>query len=100
MTIKERLKDMLRKFAPPRHDIKGIKQIMISDYMQRNLFNSPKYQDDKKLNKYEYQVFSQNGEDGIIQEIFKRIGTTNKFFFEFGVANGEECNTLLLLHQG
>lgn len=100
MTIKERLKDALRKFVPPRPDTKKIKEILISDYLQKNLFDHPKYQDDKKLNKYEYQVFSQNGEDGIIQEIFKRIGTTNKFFFEFGVANGEECNTLLLLHQG
>jgi len=52
------------------------------------------------LNKYEYQVYSQNGEDGIIQEIFEKIGTTNKFFVEFGVESSLECNSLFLLSQG
>lgn len=45
------------------------------------------------LNSYEDKVCSQNGEDGIIEEIFGRIGTTGKFFAEFGVQNGLECNT-------
>ncbi|WP_153798738.1 hypothetical protein [Foetidibacter luteolus] len=54
----------------------------------------------KKLNRYEFQVYSQNGEDGIIHEIFKRIGVTNKFFIEFGVENGTECNTTSLLYNG
>jgi hypothetical protein len=52
------------------------------------------------LDRYGYKVFSQNDEDGIIAEIFKRIGTTNKKFVEFGVGNGLECNTHFLLHQG
>ncbi len=46
---------------------------------------------------YESKVYSQNGEDGIIAEIFKRIGTTNRRFVEIGVSNGLECNTLSLL---
>ena len=99
MNIKTILKDALRKFAPPRHDVSGIKQILISNYIEQNLFKNPRYQDAKRLNKYEYQVYSQNGEDGIIQEIFRRIGTTSKFFVEFGASNGIECNTLLLLVQ-
>lgn len=74
--------------------------ILSEDYINRNLFNNPKYQNSKKLNKYEYQVFSQNGEDGIIAEIFKRIGETNKFFVEFGVEDGFENNTLNLLVKG
>lgn len=41
----------------------------------------------------EDKICSQNGEDGIIREIFRRIGATNKFFVEFGVQNGLECNT-------
>jgi len=91
------LKKAFMKFAPPRGDTEAIRQILVNDYIQKHLFENPKYQDEKKLNKYEYQVYSQNGEDGIIQEIFKRIGATNKFFVEFGVGNGLECNTLLLL---
>jgi hypothetical protein len=50
--------------------------------------------------KHEKRIYSQNGEDGIIAEIFRRIGTTNKFFVEFGVRDGTECNTRLLRTQG
>lgn len=52
------------------------------------------------LEKWGYKVYSQNDEDGIINEIFKRIGTTNKVFVEFGVQNGLECNSHFLLHKG
>lgn len=51
------------------------------------------------LEKYGYKVYSQNDEDGIIQEIFNRIGTTNKIFIEFGVQNGLECNSHYLLFK-
>lgn len=51
------------------------------------------------LEKYGYKVYSQNDEDGIIQEIFNRIGTTNKTFIEFGVQNGLECNSHYLLFK-
>ena len=44
----------------------------------------------------ELSVFSQNGEDGVIAEIFSRIGSTNTFFVEFGVEDGLECNTRFL----
>lgn len=56
---------------------------------------------DIKLNQYERKVFSQNGEDGIILEIIRRIynNHTNKYFVEFGVQNGAECNTRLLREQ-
>jgi hypothetical protein len=48
------------------------------------------------LNAYERKVYSQNGEDGILEELFHRIGTTNRFFVEFGVQDGSECNTRYL----
>lgn len=48
------------------------------------------------LNRYERRIYSQNGEDGILQAIFKVIGTTNKFSVEFGVGDGHQCNTALL----
>ncbi|MBJ7437637.1 MAG: hypothetical protein JHD35_01245 [Sphingopyxis sp.] len=47
-----------------------------------------------------YKIFSQSDEDGMIAEIFRRIGTTNKRFVEFGVGDGLENNTLALLYQG
>jgi hypothetical protein len=52
------------------------------------------------LDSFGYQVYSQNDEDGIINEIFKRIGTTNKKFVEFGVQDGLESNCHFLLLQG
>jgi hypothetical protein len=45
----------------------------------------------------ELKVFSQNGEDGILATIFSRIGTTNRFFVEFGASDGVECNTRFLM---
>lgn len=52
------------------------------------------------LNKFEHKIYSQHGEDGIIREIFNRIGTTSKTFFEFGAGAGSENNTIVLLLQG
>ena len=54
---------------------------------------------DFEINKYEKKIYSQNGEDGIIDYIFSQIGTTNKFSVEFGVGNGFECNTVYLLEK-
>ena len=50
-----------------------------------------------RIDGYGYKIFSQTDEDGIIQEIFRRIGVTNKIFFEFGVGAGTENNTRALL---
>jgi len=55
--------------------------------------------DKKCLEYYGFKVYSQNDEDGIIEEIFNRIGTTNKIFIEFGVENGLECNSHYLLFK-
>jgi hypothetical protein len=75
-------------------------ELQIDNYLIENLHKNPKYDNPKKLNRYEFKVFSQAGEDGIISEIFNRIGTTNKFFVEFGVGNGLENNSAYLLVKG
>ncbi|HVZ25547.1 MAG TPA: hypothetical protein VG842_05820, partial [Sediminibacterium sp.] len=72
----------------------------VESYLERNLLHNPRYDAPDKLNKYEFQVYSQFGEDGIIREIFRRIGTTNRYFVEFGVEDGSETNTTYLLYQG
>ena len=59
-----------------------------------------RYKNKLYLDGFGYKVFSQNDEDGIINEIFNRIGTTNKNFIEFGVQDGIECNSHLLLDTG
>lgn len=48
---------------------------------------------------FKSNVFSQNGEDGINREIFKRIGTTTKACCEFGAWDGihfSNCRSLIL----
>lgn len=64
------------------------------------MLDNPKYVDPKRLEPYGFSAYSQNDEDGIIQEIFNRIGTSSKTFVEFGVGNGLENNTAYLLMQG
>ncbi len=73
---------------------------LMSDMRKSQLLSNPPYTDLKRLERYGYKVYSQNEEDGMIAEIFNRIGTTNRFFIEFGVQNGLECNTHYLLFQG
>ena len=44
----------------------------------------------------ELSVFSQNGEDGVLCEILRRVGTSNSWFVEFGVESGIEGNCVFL----
>lgn len=74
--------------------------LQASQFEIQSLLSQPRYSDPKKLNRFEFQVFSQNGEDGIIAEIFRRIGTTSRKFVEIGVGDGLENNTTFLLTQG
>jgi hypothetical protein len=50
----------------------------------------------EQLSAAELRVFSQNGEDGILAELFSRIEVQNHFFVEFGVEDGVQCNTRFL----
>jgi hypothetical protein len=46
-----------------------------------------------------FKKYSQTDEDGIIEEIFKRI-PNDKTFIEIGIQTGIECNSLYLLLKG
>ena len=49
---------------------------------------------------YKNNVTSQFGEDGIVAELFKRIGTESKLCVEFGAWDGKHCsNTWTLWHD-
>jgi len=58
------------------------------------------YRDPKRLLSYGAQYWSQNFEDGMIEEIFKRVFTTNCQFVEIGVGDGSQNNTTALLAAG
>lgn len=52
---------------------------------------------DVALNNSEFRVFSQWGEDGIIEKLVREVPITRNIFVEFGVENYQEANTRFLL---
>ena len=64
------------------------------------LLADPRYDDRARLERFGFKVYSQNDEDGILAEVFRRIGTTNRQFLEVGAGQGLENNTRYLLEQG
>ena len=63
-----------------RRDVTELRTIEILRILDFELANHPRYSDPKRLLMYAKQINSQNGEDGVIHEIFRRIGRTNKHF--------------------
>lgn len=55
------------------HKLSRLLEIETEDFIQRHLFQNPRYASPLRLNRAECKVYSQNGEDGIIEEIFRRI---------------------------
>lgn len=56
--------------------------------------------DPRRLEHFGFKVYSQSDEDGIIEEIFQRIGVKSKIFVDFGAERGEENNSRYLLEKG
>lgn len=53
------------------------------------------------MNKYKSNTWSQNGEDGLLAEIFCRLKVIKGTCCEFGASNGQYCsNTFALIEQG
>lgn len=71
-------------------------------FVQELLASDARLVDPRCLNRFEFQVFSQCGQDGILAEIFRRLGVGRGLFVEFGVGAGDgfETNTVNLLLQG
>ena len=97
------LREVEKHVANMKNDLDDIRKtsfdLAIEDEI-RALKQTERYRNPLRLHAYERQVFSQNGEDGAIEEIFRRIGTTNRVFAECGVSDGLESNTTYLLTQG
>jgi hypothetical protein len=53
--------------------------------------------DNLELQNNEFQVYSQWGEDGIIQYLLRHVSVSKKVFVEFGVENYQEANTRWLV---
>jgi len=59
----------------------------------------PDLTDRRSLRDYEFKVYSQWGEDGIIQFLIHSIEIERKIFVEFGVQDYKESNTRFLLQH-
>ena len=49
------------------------------------------------INAYEFSVYSQNGEDGVILSLLSRIGVETRYIVEIGTEDGRECNSANLI---
>ncbi len=99
---RERLSKKLHKMKYSKQinrHVASLRQIEANNQIDR-LLADQRYADRKCLIRHGRKLYSQNQEDGMIQEIFSRIGTTNRVFVEFGIGDGLENNTLALLLQG
>lgn len=72
----------------------------VGDMLFQIALASGRYTHPLSLARHNAQVYSQNGEDGMIAEAFRRIGTQHRVFVEIGVEDGQQNNTRLLLEQG
>ncbi|MGE5177453.1 MAG: hypothetical protein ACM3JJ_13905 [Hyphomicrobiales bacterium] len=83
-----------------RHEVSTLKAAHFMLYWEIGLESHPRYGDPKRLLRYGLQVNSQSGEDGVIHEIFRRIGTASRVFVEIGLEDGLESNTAFLIAKG
>lgn len=74
---------------------------ILSELLINQILDNDKYKNNKRLESYGFKGNSQTDEEGIILEIFNRIGIKNKNFIEFGCGGQElENNTLFLVKSG
>ena len=89
--------------------LKNLFELLVREFWKRQLTvhqrNDSEIELNSRLNnplcleRFGYKVYSQSDEDGIIEEIFNRIGLQTKTFIEFGVGDGIENNSHYLLHK-
>ena len=85
--------------------INKIKKIIFKKYFERKILllgrshflnYRPKYTSLKNISDLDYKVFSQNGEDGIIDYLLFSLSITTPKFIEIGVGDYTESNTRYL----
>jgi len=74
--------------------------IHVSRMEHQAVLSLPRYASPLRLERFGRQYFSQNDEDGVLAEIFRRIGMTSKVFVEIAAGDGKQNCTILLLRQG
>lgn len=87
---------MLRKIVDKIRSSGDVEKVLLGKILAKNISAS----DQQPLSDHEFKVFSQWGEDGIIQFLLKKLDLPQKTFIEFGVETYRESNTrFLLMHD-
>lgn len=92
MRIFERIKNVLRLASSIDDRLQKVQQSLGRLENRQIAMQNP-----KNFNDFEYQVYSQWGEDGLIQYLISRVEIKRPIFVEFGVGNYTESNTRFLL---
>ncbi|MBN8422525.1 MAG: hypothetical protein J0L73_26670 [Verrucomicrobia bacterium] len=70
---------------------------LLCELVELQLLQNPKYQLPQSLMPFRQKIFSRYGQDGILAEIFRRIGDGGRRFVEIGVSPAQNNTNLLLL---
>ena len=92
----------LKRFMPPRLKSALVSIVPAQLSWKRedpNVWPMIANSDKHRLESYEYSLFSQNGEDGILRFLFSIIGFSSKQFLEFGFATNENNSLRLILKE-
>jgi hypothetical protein len=97
------MKQMLAKIGQVKAniDISGISAArsasLLCELVELQLMQNAKYLEPQALMPFRQKIFSQYGQDGMLAEIFRRIGEGGRRFVEIGTAPAENNTNLLLL---
>ncbi|GAB4036908.1 hypothetical protein [Spirosoma jeollabukense] len=92
MKLLEKVKQLFSDIRLLRYENKEMK-LLIGTLLSQNIRTA------KSFKEAEFKVFSQFGDDGIIQYLVNKLNITAEKFVEFGVENYEESNTRFLLQH-
>jgi hypothetical protein len=84
--------------APTVRRLDMLGEMLVEQHLKQLLSTAP-YTEPNRLEPFGFRSFSQNDEDGIIQEIFRRLAVERGTFVEFGVQDGMQNNSRLLLYK-
>ncbi|TCM65872.1 hypothetical protein [Rhizobium sp. BK068] len=98
--VEQRMAEQADEIRAITFEVRGGKAAAIDLSFDLLVKTDPRYRDKRHVGAAHGQVYSQNNEDGIIADIFSRVGTTTKTFLEIAAGNGIENVTRLLLDLG
>lgn len=92
------LRTVVKRLLPASLTAFGIRRVWRRDDPLE--WSVPERRGEQGLEQYEYSLFSQNGEDGILRRLYSQIGFGSRRFLEFGFEPTESNSLRLALKEG